>query len=529
MSIDNNDIKHDSDDSLDSGAEGDGTNAGAHGSNGGSAQDNQPIKRKGGRKPIYATSEERKQRNRQAQAAFRERRTEYIKQLEETIRVHEQNLHNLQTAHRHAADECLMLRYKNSLLERILLEKGIDVQAELRAKTGSPNLGPTHMPQNMVQPPAMPRSLINRHHARRSNSSIAPKLDIGGTALPGAGLVGINPGHPTPTSVGASPKSRPTPSSHSASPAASTSVYGQSPAAAVPDPSASIRPVMTAPAPPLPPPPQVHQQPPATAAGVMKAAQLGGPIPGITGPAPPRTMQQRQRQHVQQHQQQQPILQHQQHQHQQHQHQQHQHQQHQHPHQQHPPQPQHQQHPLPHQQPPQHQHQQHTPHQQPQHQQQTHQAPLPSPQPATPRSASGVGGAPYYALPGFQNHIDQLEQEYDAADDIMEDPAAETPDTPSGPNPYPATAFSTAPPPLSLASPATSVAPSTASSMNIGGAGPHSAHGGAAAAVGAVSGSANGYPSMTQLLDPALDWDPFGLSASMQFPTQFSFDTSNTR
>lgn len=73
---------------------------------------------------IYATSEERKQRNRQAQAAFRERRTEYIKQLEDTIRVHETNLHNLQTAHRSAADECLMLRYKNSLLERILLEKG---------------------------------------------------------------------------------------------------------------------------------------------------------------------------------------------------------------------------------------------------------------------------------------------------------------------------------------------------------------------------------------------------------------------
>jgi hypothetical protein len=37
------------------------------------------------------------------------------------------------------------------------------------------------------------------------------------------------------------------------------------------------------------------------------------------------------------------------------------------------------------------------------------------------------------------------------------------------------------------------------------------------------------YPSMTQLLDPALDWDPFGLSASMAFPTQFSFDTSNMR
>lgn len=75
-------------------------------------------------KKIYATSEERKQRNRQAQAAFRERRTEYIKQLESTIKHHEETLQSLQQSHRSAADECLMLRYKNSLLERILLEKG---------------------------------------------------------------------------------------------------------------------------------------------------------------------------------------------------------------------------------------------------------------------------------------------------------------------------------------------------------------------------------------------------------------------
>ena len=69
-------------------------------------------------------AEERKQRNRQAQAAFRERRTEYIKQLENTIKHHEETLQTLQQSHRNAADECLMLRYKNSLLERILLEKG---------------------------------------------------------------------------------------------------------------------------------------------------------------------------------------------------------------------------------------------------------------------------------------------------------------------------------------------------------------------------------------------------------------------
>lgn len=41
------------------------------------------------------------------------------------------------------------------------------------------------------------------------------------------------------------------------------------------------------------------------------------------------------------------------------------------------------------------------------------------------------------------------------------------------------------------------------------------------------------YGSMTQLLDPydptMLDMDPFGLSASMQFPASFSFDTSSMR
>ncbi|KAI9887522.1 MAG: hypothetical protein M1823_000613 [Watsoniomyces obsoletus] len=123
-------------------------------------------KRKGGRKPIYATSEERKQRNRQAQAAFRERRTEYIKQLEATIKHRDETLHALQQSHRAAADECLMLRYKNSLLERILLEKGIDVQAELNAQASSPHPGPptpgpstTHaikrgpMPHPVLHPP----------------------------------------------------------------------------------------------------------------------------------------------------------------------------------------------------------------------------------------------------------------------------------------------------------------------------------------------------------------------------------------
>lgn len=54
------------------------------------------------------------------------------------------------------------------------------------------------MPQNMAQP-TVQRAIMNRHHqARRSNSSIAPKLE------PGAPMQ--------------SPQSRPTPSSHASSP-----------------------------------------------------------------------------------------------------------------------------------------------------------------------------------------------------------------------------------------------------------------------------------------------------------------------
>ncbi|KAI0481860.1 hypothetical protein F4859DRAFT_503558 [Xylaria cf. heliscus] len=371
-------------------------------------QDTQPVKRKGGRKPIYATSEERKQRNRQAQAAFRERRTEYIKQLEDTIRVHESNLTNLQAAHRSAAEECLMLRYKNSLLERILLEKGIDVQAELQAKTGSPNLGPTHMPQNMMQPPPIQRAILNRHHnSRRSASSIAPKLEPGITSV--SAQVNIQP------SV-TSPKTRPTPPSHAASPTNPTPPYSNhiaaaSPTAAAPD-HGNIRTTM--------PPPMKQPMP---------------PMPGIL-PGPRQQLMQQQQQH--------------------------------------------------------------------QHQQQ-HQA------------TSGPRPPSVYPTSSFQSHFQQLgklahsftEQEYDAPTDMMDEAEAEGPPQ----NPY-ASGYSVPPPPNMAMQPSTSGPsgqPPTSSAD----------HGGQT--------QGQNYPSMTQLLDPALDWDPFGLSASMAFPTQFSFDTSNMR
>ncbi|OJD15913.1 hypothetical protein ACJ73_08932 [Blastomyces percursus] len=174
----------------------------------------QRQKRKGGRKPIYATSEERKQRNRQAQAAFRERRTEYIKQLETTIKHNEETLQSLQQSHRSAADECLMLRYKNSLLERILLEKGIDVQAELRMKSGSPNMPPAKPARQPIsQNSPLSRTAINRQSVNRHKVGMPQKLDHSN----------ISQAHREDSYTMRSPQLHPTPISHVSSPSTAKS------------------------------------------------------------------------------------------------------------------------------------------------------------------------------------------------------------------------------------------------------------------------------------------------------------------
>lgn len=121
----------------------------------------------------------------------------------------------------------------------------------------------------MVQPPTYPRALLNRHHARRSNSSIAPKLEPGAISpLPQPGV-----GHPP----GASPKSRTTPSSHSASPTATTSFgsqHGASPAS-----SDHILPHVRQGLPPTtsmkaPPPPHAAPLPPMAAQRRMQMTGL---------------------------------------------------------------------------------------------------------------------------------------------------------------------------------------------------------------------------------------------------------------
>jgi hypothetical protein len=127
-------------------------------------------------------------------------------------------LNSLQHEHQNAVNDCLNLKYKNSVLERIMLEKGkissfsslsestdnefssgINVQAELRAK---------EMPLSTSTPPqlAQPRpTFLARKHVQRSNSGSLPR-----------------PVHSSNGSVGSmslhSPRMQPTPVSTMSSP-----------------------------------------------------------------------------------------------------------------------------------------------------------------------------------------------------------------------------------------------------------------------------------------------------------------------
>ncbi|KAJ5644736.1 hypothetical protein N7507_010747 [Penicillium longicatenatum] len=334
----------------------------------------QTQKRKGGRKPIYATSEERKQRNRQAQAAFRERRTEYIRQLETTIKRNEESLQSLQQSHRSAADECLMLRYKNSLLERILLEKGIDVQAELRIKTGAPGAQPktTPMPPK-PQGPTGPRP-TPRH------PGITSKPDAFAMSQR-EGAYGVS-----------SPQFQATPTSHVSSPSHAKS------------PGFGFQPGMS----------PVDQQ------GAGRPQLLPQPRPFNNQTSPPAIS-------------------------------------------------------MP-------------------------QSDPNEPKLRMPRGQQRVA-ANYYPSP-FQKHYDQLEQEYDAQADMVDDDHDGSVNTPYVPG------FT----PQSVAS----------GSHNLSGFNPPASG----------DGTPGEFGNANQLLgqyEPMLDADPFGLSASMHFPTPFNYEQNNPR
>lgn len=115
-----------------------------------------------------------------------------------------------------------MLRYKNSLLERILLEKGghtilmrwefthgnvgIDVQAELKSKTDPQHITPNLPASAAAQPSPMQRAVTNRHNrTRRAGSTTGargPKSQSSQTSVMSDQSIRS---HPTPPLTTSSP------------------------------------------------------------------------------------------------------------------------------------------------------------------------------------------------------------------------------------------------------------------------------------------------------------------------------------
>ncbi|KAK0113725.1 hypothetical protein ONS96_014580 [Cadophora gregata f. sp. sojae] len=121
---------------------------------------------------MFPSAEEKKQRNRDSQAAFRERRKEHISELENIVQEQKEKLQELKNAQASAKEEVLILKYKNSLLERILLEQGIDVNAELN------NI--------LVFPPQLPEKRVHRERVllRPDAEAVASKKAVAMNSSP---------------------------------------------------------------------------------------------------------------------------------------------------------------------------------------------------------------------------------------------------------------------------------------------------------------------------------------------------------
>jgi len=130
----------------------------------------------------------------------------------------------------------------------------------------------------------------------------------------------------------------------------------------------------------------------------------------------------------------------------------------------------------------------------------------------------------FYSAP-FQNHYDQLDQEYDATDDMYDDQDPSDTSAGAGAGAYGQPGFQMPGQGMPQQHP-----PGNRQPQQLNGSQPPLQPQPTPVQVpeanGGFGGSLNqGYDAF----DPMLDADPFGLSASMHFPTQFSFDASSAR
>lgn len=118
---------------------------------------------KAGRKPIYTTDQERRDRNRRAQLAFRARRSDYLAKLEEKCRSLEDLVARLKESER-AATEALSRERANVIrLEQMLRTRPV-----------------LHWPPDVVEVPDMflPASLDPGHPYYNASSCLPEGVDV---------------------------------------------------------------------------------------------------------------------------------------------------------------------------------------------------------------------------------------------------------------------------------------------------------------------------------------------------------------
>ena len=144
---------------------------------------------------VNVTPGDRRQRNRQVQAALLESRAAYTRHLEHIVHVHNKTILALQTANRTTHHEVLRLRYRNYVLESALSKTGLSktcdsqtpfpfdwhstpslgvrLPTELRTETSNSALPSNYMPHNTLQ--SSPTA--GHHQPQLFNSRIASNFE----------------------------------------------------------------------------------------------------------------------------------------------------------------------------------------------------------------------------------------------------------------------------------------------------------------------------------------------------------------
>jgi hypothetical protein len=122
-----------------------------------------PAKRKAGRKPLYKTAQERRERNRRAQLQFRARRSDYLAQLEETCRHYEVVVKELQESNKMAHDalrrETARVKQLEAILRQVFSTSPQQMRHPLSHQQQAPPLAqhnPMQLPLSTFSPDTSP-------------------------------------------------------------------------------------------------------------------------------------------------------------------------------------------------------------------------------------------------------------------------------------------------------------------------------------------------------------------------------------